>query len=211
MNSTVHRVALVDDEQNVHLAVAHMLAAANADWKLETHLDGASALQKLPGDLPDAVLMDIRMPGLSGIECTRWLKALLPQLPVTMHTASEDHETILASLMAGASGYLVKPQSAADLVNALNSVARGGNALCEQAQTAVLACLKRADAMGLAGNLTARERQIMTCLAQNLVDKEIAERLNISNHTVHVHLRRIYRKLGVSGWKAAVRKFLGMT
>jgi DNA-binding NarL/FixJ family response regulator len=201
------RVTLVDDDENIHLALRNTLAAHTETWNLETCLDGAQALDAIPSNPPDVVLMDIRMPGSCGIECVRRLARILPDLPILMHSARADQRAILESLAAGARGYVIKPVSAAQLLNALEKVVGGGCGLCDEAQAALLGWYQRAHSAS-SSLLSKKERQVMLHLAQGLPDKGIADELNISHHTVHVHLRAIYRKLEVRGRRDAVRKFL---
>ena len=103
------RVALVDDDLGVHDAMHRAFATAAPRWTLECHLSGTHALDRFQQAPPDAVLMGITMPDMTGIECTQIVKARLPRLPVIMHTVRADPQSFLRSILAGASGYLVKP------------------------------------------------------------------------------------------------------
>jgi len=205
------RISLVDDDISMYRAAQAIVKNHSKDWILEYYPDSSQALQKLPYAPSNVVFVDIQMPGCSGIDCVRKLKCLLPDLPVVMFTACPDRESILLSLMAGACGYLIKPVSSDQLVGAIEKVAQGRSALCEEAQTAMLTLLHGAFEMALSNSKMAmRERQIMACLAQNLADKEISERLHIAPNTVHVYLVQIFKKLRVHNRSEAIQKFFNV-
>ncbi|MEK7675368.1 MAG: response regulator transcription factor, partial [Verrucomicrobiota bacterium] len=203
-------MAVVDDEVSVHAALRNGLQSLVPEWTMESHLKPLEAIQKICSHPPEAVLMDLLMPQLSGIDCTRRIKTLLPHLPVIMLTARTDDEGILLSLMAGASGYLIKPASAEDVVHAVTEVVHGGTFLCQQAQRTIVACFGGcASLQALQGLLSRREQEILACLFRGLFDKEIGDELHISTGTVHSHLVRLFRKLGVHSRKEALQRFLG--
>lgn len=200
------RLALVDDDKSVFGAVNAM--AKNENWKVDYYPDADSALEQIPANRPDLVLMDVRMPGMSGIDCTQKLKCLIPALPIVILTTCSDFESILLSLMAGAVGYFVKPVSLEQFKDAVGRVIRGGTALCAEAQQAMLACFHRGFMTSSTCRFSSRERQVMACLLQQLSDKEIAVRLNMETNTVHVHTMHIFRKLGAHNREEAAQKFL---
>lgn len=198
-------IALVDDDEGVCAAVTEM--AKSEHWTLDYYSDGYQAVQRIPSTHPDIVLMDIRMPGLSGIECTQKLKCHAPVLSIIMLTAYSDFESIILSLMAGAVGYLLKPVPLEQFMSAITHVRHGGTALCEEAQTALLTCVRRAFSVDTRSVYSQRELQIMACLIQNLCDKEIGEQLNIAPNTVHVHLVHLFKLLHAHNRNEAVQKF----
>ncbi len=181
-----------------------------ADWTLESHLDGLQAIASINQIPPRAVLMDITMPEISGIECTRKIKALWPDLPVVMFTARTDTESFIASMVAGASGYLVKPVPSSDIIIAIKKAMEGLPALCVQAEETILQWLRKLGEKVFSWGLTAREQQIILQVCSNRCDKDIARLLKISPATVHGHLHSIYKKLGVKGRIEARRKFIGL-
>ena len=133
------RVAVVDDEESVHAALLSALQSLAPEWTLESHLNPVEAIQKICSHPTEAVLMDLWMPELSGIECTRRIKVLLPHVPIVMLTACSEKNAILLSLMVGASGYLIKPAAPQDVVNAVTEAVNGGTFLCGQAQRTIAA------------------------------------------------------------------------
>lgn len=199
------RIALVDDDEGIYIAFREI--AKNENWLLEYYSDGHQAIEHIPFSRPNVVLMDIAMPGFSGIDCTQKLKCCVPDLPVVMLTAWSNFENILFSLMAGASGYMLKPFSLEQLKKVVFDVGRGNPALCVEAQKAMLTCFRRVSAAASTVTLSKRELEVMVCLIQNLSDKEISERLKIAPNTVHVYLVRLFRLLGVHNRKEAIRQF----
>ena len=173
--------------------------------------DGESALAQLPALRPDVVLMDIRLPGLSGIECVRRLKAVLPGVQIVMLTVFEDEERVFDALAAGATGYLVKRTPPAEILAAIAEVRRGGSPMSSAIARKVVQAFQhsRRSAPGGALELSPREQEILTLLARGLRYKEVADQLGIALDTVRSHIRRIYEKLHVTSRTEAVVKFLG--
>ena len=152
---------------------------------------------------------DINLPGMNGVECVRRLKPLAPQTLVIMLTAYEDTENIFNSLAAGASGYLLKRTTSAELLTALRDVQQGGSPMTAHIARKVVQSFQRAGSSAQATeNLSQREQEVLDCLSQGLIYKEIAEKLGISYETVHTYIRRIYEKLQVRTRTEAVAKFL---
>ena len=202
------RVALVDSDVSVHAAIKELVK--DEKWALEYYPNGRQALRQIPFTQPDIVLMDVLMPGLSGMDCLHKLKCHKPDLSVVMLTACTDYDSIIFSLMAGATGYLLKPFSGQQLKETILRIIRGGTVLCEEAQNAMICCLNRAFLSASTKSLSKREMQILACLIQNMPDKEISEHLNISHHTVHVYLGRIFRCLNAHSRDEAVKKFFNL-
>ncbi len=171
--------------------------------------DAETALEGLPGDKPEVVLMDINLPGMNGVECVRRLKRIAPATLIVMLTVYEDTENIFAALAAGATGYLLKRTTSAELIEAIREVHRGGSPMTTHIARKVTQSFQKT---GLspqpAENLSTREQEVLDCLSQGFLYKEIAEKLGISYETVHTYIRRIYEKLQVRTRTEAVAKFL---
>jgi len=187
-----------------------------ADWIRRTpgfrctgvHGSGESALATLPAEKPTVVLMDINLPGMSGIECVRQLKPLLPATQFVMLTVYEDADHIYNALTAGASGYLLKRTPRAELLAALKDVHAGGSPMSSNIARKVVQSFQRAGAQVREGeDLSPREREVLELLARGYLYKEIAESLQISVPTVNTYIRRIYEKLHVRSRSQAVAKF----
>ena len=203
------RVAIVEDDHDIreHLAV---LIARAAGFKLTGQYASAEeALEQIPRHLPEVVLMDIQLPGLSGIECVRALKQAQPGVQVLMLTIYEDSEQIFQSLQAGASGYLLKRTPSAQLLESIRDVQAGGSPMNSHiARKVVQFFNQRRNAAPELQALSAREQEVLELLAQGQLYKEIASRLGVAMDTVRKHLQSIYQKLHVHSRTEAVVKYL---
>ena len=169
---------------------------------------GEEALLKIPVLQPGVVLMDIGLPGISGIETTARLKLAMPDLLVIMMTVYHDHDQIFESLKAGACGYLLKRSSPAAVRSAIADVSEGGAPMTAEIARRVVGMFHHpAASTGDEASLSKRETEILEWLAQGLANKEIADRLGLSIETVRVHLKRIYSKLHVHSRTQAAAKF----
>jgi DNA-binding NarL/FixJ family response regulator len=164
----------------------------------------------------DLVLMDLEMPGMNGVECTRRIKALLPDVAVVVLTVFEDRDTIVEAISAGADGYLLKRTPANQLVQQLRDVMAGGSPLSAGVARTVLELVRqlnrprpsRAVQGARAVDLTPREAEVLGCLVQGMSYKATAAALGISIDTVRTHIRAVYGKLQVRNVADAVRRAL---
>jgi DNA-binding NarL/FixJ family response regulator len=167
------------------------------------------ALQGIPKDQPDVVLMDINLPGMSGVECMRQLRADLPEVRGLMLTVYEESEKIFNSLLAGASGYLLKRTSTAELLEAIQQVIDGGSPMSSSIARKVVAYFNE---MGAAKSDTAtlspRELQVLELLAKGMAYKNIADELSLSIETIRMNVKHIYAKLHVHSRGEAAAKYL---
>ncbi|MFQ5543116.1 MAG: response regulator [Nitrospiria bacterium] len=179
------------------------------------YTSGEEALEKIPAlPLPDVVLMDVGLPGISGIEATRRLKEKCPQLEIMIQTIFEDSETIFQAIKGGASGYILKASTREEIHKALKDVAAGGSYLSAQVARKVVSAFRGEKTTASKPNsallgLTDRERDILNELIRGKAYKKIGEKLNISVHTVNNHIRKIYEKLQVNSRGEAVAKIRG--
>ena len=203
------KVSIVEDNPALRELLLHSLKASPALECLGACMDGESALVAIPKDKPDVVLMNIKLPGMSGIECTRSLRRLLPRLNIVMLTEHANTDLIFEALKAGANGYLLRNQTTPKQITAaLKEVMAGGSPMTPEVARKVVGHFQQIeDAAGL-DKLTVRERQVLDCLAEGWLYKEIAHRLGISLDTARKHLRSIYRKLQVSSRTEAVVRYL---
>ncbi len=202
-------VSIVEDSDRFRTTMARVLDRAEGFKCLSHYPNAEEALKRLPQDKPDVVLMDINLPGMNGVECVRQLKQLLPTVQVMMLTVYEDTENIFNALAAGATGYMLKRTPQAQLLEAVKEVHRGGSPMTTHiARKVVLSFQKAAATASPTENLSPREQEVLDCLAQGFLYKEIAEKLGISYETVHTYIRRIYEKLQVRTRTEAVAKFL---
>ena len=202
-------VSIVEDNEQLRGTLARVIGRAAGFKCLSQYADAEAALAGLPKEPPDVVLMDINLPGMSGVECVRRLKQLTPQIHIVMLTAYEDTENIFNSLAAGASGYLLKRTKSAELLEAIQDVVKGGSPMTAHIARKVVQSFQKSGASAKATeNLSPREQEVLDCLAQGFLYKEIAEKLGISYETVHTYIRRIYEKLQVRTRTEAVAMFL---
>lgn len=210
------QVALVEDDAGVRANLAKMIDGTPGFRCVAAYADGTAALAGIPSNRPDVVLMDINLPGMLGPECVRRLKALVPGLPVLMLTVYDDSEQVFKSLMAGATGYLLKRTPKEKLLEAIREVNSGGAPMSRQIARRVVQFFQEIDHLPAGApraqemaTLTEREEQVLASLAKGHLYKEIAGLLNISFETVRTHVRSIYEKLHVHSRTEAVLKYLG--
>jgi DNA-binding NarL/FixJ family response regulator len=202
-------VSLVEDNDQLRGTLARVISRAEGFQCLSQYGNAEAALEALPKEKPNVVLMDINLPGMNGVECVRQLKQLAPATQVIMLTAYEDTENIFNSLAAGASGYLLKRTSSAELIEAIRDVQKGGSPMTTHIARKVVQSFQKASASTQpTETLSQREQEVLDCLSHGLMYKEIAEKLGISYETVHTYIRRIYEKLQVRTRTEAVAKFL---
>jgi RNA polymerase sigma factor (sigma-70 family) len=203
------KVSIVEDNDQLRNTLARVLNRAEGFECVSSHASAEAALDELPEKKPDVVLMDINLPGINGVECARKLKQSAPQIQIMMLTVYEDTENIFNALAAGASGYLLKRTATAELLESIREVHRGGSPMTAHiARKVVQSFQKSAASTEATEELSPREREVLDCLSQGFLYKEIAEKLGISYETVHTYVRRIYEKLQVRTRTEAVAKFL---
>ena len=203
-------VSIVEDNEQLRTTLARVIGRADGFECLGQHPTAEAALEALPKERPNVVLMDINLPGINGVECVRQLKQLLPDTQVMMLTAYEDTENIFNSLAAGASGYMLKRTKSAELLDAIRDVMKGGSPMSAHIARKVVQSFQRPASAGPnpTEDLSPREKEVLDLLSQGLIYKEIADKLSISYETVHTYVRRIYEKLQVRTRTEAVAKFL---
>jgi DNA-binding NarL/FixJ family response regulator len=211
-------ISIVEDNDKLRGTLAKVIGRAEGFRFVSDYATAEEALAGLPKVKPEVVLMDINLPGMNGVECVRKLKALLPQTQVMMLTVYEDTENIFNALAAGANGYMLKRTPTKELIEAIREVHRGGSPMTTHIARLVVQSFQKPVAApvqpaGGAGGgdlaeLSEREQQVLDLLAQGLIYKEIADKLNIGYETVHTYIRRIYEKLQVRTRTEAVAKFL---
>jgi DNA-binding NarL/FixJ family response regulator len=201
-------VSIVEDDAPSRGIMQEWIRSAPGFRCVGAHRSVEAALEGLPGEKPAVVLMDINLPGLSGIEGVRRLKPQLPETQFVMLTVYEDSDHIFNALMAGASGYLLKQTPRGELFAALRDVYAGGSPMTSNiARKVVIAFQRMGTQKSEADELSPREREVLELLARGYLYKEIAESLHLSVPTVNTYIRRIYEKLHVRSRAQAVAKF----
>jgi DNA-binding NarL/FixJ family response regulator len=201
-------IAIVEDNAGLASGLRRIVERALDCQCVGVWRSGEEALVKVPAFQPDVVLMDIHMPGMSGIETTARLKAEMPDLLVIMVTVYTDHDKIFDALKAGACGYLLKCSTPEEVRQAIVDVRRGGAPMSpEIARRVVEAFHRPLPKEEETQKLSRRETELLEHLAEGLANKEIADRMALSVETVRDYLKRIYDKLHVRSRTEAALKY----
>lgn len=205
------RIAIFDDNRNIRESIG-MLLNTEPEFELVgsfSHvLDCARDIKECK---PDVVLMDIEMPGMTGIEAVKAIKKEFPQVQVLMQTVFEDDDRVFDSICAGASGYILKNHLNTRLVDAIKELQFGGSPMSPSVARKVLTKMQQVSQHIRPEetpdyNLTPREKEVLSCIVEGLSYKMIADRLSISYETVRSHVKKIYEKLHVASLTEAVSK-----
>jgi DNA-binding NarL/FixJ family response regulator len=203
------RISIVDDNDQIREGLSVLINGSTGFQCVATYATAENALKYLPAQKPDVVLMDIQLPGMSGIECVRELKRLLPDLQIMMLTVYEDDDNVFKSIVAGASGYVLKKTPPSELMDAVSDLHNGGSPMSDRiARKVVQAFQQMGKSSRETENLTQRESEVLSYVAKGFQDKEIAEKFFLSSETVRTHLRNIYKKLHVRSRTEATLKYL---
>ncbi len=200
-------LAIVEDNRDIREGLVYLIKTSEGFNCTASFSNAEDALKELPESNIDVVLMDINLPGKSGIECVSELKRLRKDIQIIMLTIFEDEDNIFKSLQAGASGYILKKTSAALLLEAIKDVVNGGSPMSSQIARKVVAAFQKSPEEIIPDeNLSGRESEILSYLSKGYRYKEIAEKLFISIETVRTHIRNIYEKLQVHSRTEALLK-----
>lgn len=195
------RLMIVDDHEVVRLGMRAAFELENDITVVGEASNGAEALAKVPVLAPEVILMDVRMEKLNGIEACREIKSLNPAVKILMITSYSNDEAISASILAGASGYLLKNISRAELLKSIRLVASGQTLLDPQTTTRTLSrlnSLSQGSSAAPGDELTEREREVLALIARGYTNKQIAEALFVSEKTARNHVSHILEKLGLA-------------
>jgi len=210
MTDTI-RITLIEDNRD-YRDIISLILGAESDIELLSQFGTAEAalreLKAIPaGTTPDLILLDLRLPGMGGLEALPHFREALPKTPIIVLTQSDHEVDVLAAISLGAAGYLLKSSTLEKLTEGVRTVMSSGAALDANIAGFILKKLQSQLApQEINTVLTPREFEILTLLSNGLVKKEIADQLNISFATVDTHIRHIYEKLDVQNAHSAVRK-----
>ncbi|HTB84163.1 MAG TPA: response regulator transcription factor [Candidatus Sulfotelmatobacter sp.] len=202
------KVAIVEDSRSTRESL-EAVVNLSPDYRCICACASAEeALRELPLHEPEIVLMDIHLPGMTGVKCVSLLKNLLPQVRVIMITMYRDPDLIFGALRAGACGYLLKRSSPDQVLNAIREAQEGGAPMTGEIARQVIAHFQSQTSVAdEVEKLTSREREVLEFLAKGYSNKEIATRLSVSVPAIRWHLTHIYQKLHVQSRTQAVSKF----
>ena len=203
----IKNVIIVEDDRGLREQIMEILATATDIKCLGAFTSAESALPQILEKKPDVVLMDIKLPGMSGIQCVAEIKKVLPAMQVIMVTIYEDSERIFRALKSGANGYLVKSSPPEQLLAAIRDVSTGGAPMSSHIASKVV---RHFHLVGISPkeseNLSPREREVLDLLAEGFIYKEIGDRLKISPETVRTYVKNICQKMHVRSRLEAVAR-----
>ena len=192
-------VGIVEDNRELRASLERMVNAAAGYRCICVCSTAEDALREMPAAKPEVVLMDIHLPNRSGVECTRRLRDLCPAMQVLILTVYDDNDNILNALKAGASGYLLKRSSAAEILNAIAEVKDGGAPMSTQIARKVVASLREPpkDPSARDESLSERELEVLGYMSKGYSEKEIADKMYVSINTIKTHRKHVYHKLHI--------------
>jgi DNA-binding NarL/FixJ family response regulator len=200
-------VIIVEDDRGLREQLVQILETAQDIKCLGAFRSGEDALPQILEKKPDVVLMDIKLPGMSGIQCVAEVKKLMPEMQIIMVTVYEDTERIFRALKAGANGYLVKSSPPEQLLESIRDVHKGGAPMSSHIARKVVTHFHLiGPSVEETENLSPREREVLDLLGQGFIYKEIADKLNIGSETVRTHVKNICQKMHVRCRIEAVAK-----
>lgn len=199
-HQTIH-IAIVEDDNEIRQTLSLIIDGSQGFSCKYAFQDGESAMASIENLPIDIVLMDIDLPGKSGIEVTKYLKQKCPQLDIIMLTVQSDDDSIFESLCVGASGYLLKDTNPADLLVHIKEVFNGGSPMSSQVARRIINSFRIID-----NPLSNRETEVLKMLSKGMNYKEVANELFLSPHTVKTHIKNIYSKLHVNNRAEAIYK-----
>jgi DNA-binding NarL/FixJ family response regulator len=214
MKATVPRkmpitICIVEDDAGLRESIAGFISGATGFTCLGAFASGEEALKAIPGLQPAVVLMDINLPGISGIQCVKKLKEKVPGLQAMMLTVYENADRIFEALAAGACGYMLKNTPPEKLLEAIEDMQSGGSPMSSHiARKVVQAFQPHTRATPLIEHLAPREQEVLNLLSKGCAYKQIAAEMNLSMGTIRTYIRRIYEKLHVNCRTDAVVKYL---
>jgi len=206
------RIAIFDDNKNIRNSIPLLLSTEPSFEVVGSFRDAGRCVEEILAIRPDVILMDIEMPGVNGIEAIGLLKKKVPYVEILIQTVFEDDDRIYDSILAGASGYILKSQINNCLVDAVKDLQSGGSPMSPSIARRVLNLMQQngrprfKQKSTAEYNLTPREKEVLTCLVNGLSYKMIASDLNITYETVRSHMKNIYEKLHVASLTEVVAK-----
>ncbi|MBW8687022.1 response regulator [Chitinophaga rhizophila] len=203
------RVAIFDNNKRFRNSITKILRTAPSIEVTGVYSDTSNCVNDVLASAPDIVLIDIDMPETSGIEAIRLLKKEVPHVQILIQTVFEDDDRVFDSICAGASGYILKDHLSTRLISAIQELQTGGSPMSPSIARRVLNLLQRSVMLKPERNidnynLTAREKEVLTCIVNGMSYKMVSSELNISYETVRSHVKKIYEKLHVASLTEAV-------
>ena len=204
------KVLIIEDNDLFRKSLANVINKSSKMKCVGSYISAEDALKDIEQKelKPEVVLMDIGLPGITGVECISYIKDLCPVTKIIMLTIHDDDDNIFKAVCSGASGYLLKDMQPDKIFESIEEVLNGGAPMNSNIAKKVLDLFKNMTAPVASYDLTSREQEILKLLVDGLSKKQIAEKIFLSYHTVDVHIRHIYEKLEVHTCSGAVAKAL---
>ncbi len=202
-------VWVIEDNETLRRTVARVLSKQkdiNCSHQFDRCEDAFTVL--LEGERPQVILLDLGLPGMNGVEGIKRIKASLPEIEILVFSVFDDNDRVFNAICAGASGYLLKTSSMTEIPEAIREVVAGGAPMNARIARRVLEMFSKVAPSNKDYGLTVRETEVLDQMVEGLTKKEIADRLDLSFHTVDKHIRGIYSKLHVNTMTGAVAKAL---
>lgn len=210
MNRERIRVSIVEDDSVIRETLRSLFTFEEGMEVFTVHSTAEDALMRLVDNCPDVVIMDINLPGASGIDCVRQMSQRCERSQYLMYTVHDDDHRVFEALKAGANGYMLKSSTPDQILDGVRELHAGGSPMSAHVARRVVAHLRPATGGAPPGaNLTGREQQVLSLLAEGLLYKEIGDELGISVGTIKQHIHRIYDKLHVQNRTEAVNRYFG--
>jgi DNA-binding NarL/FixJ family response regulator len=203
-------ISIVEDLEAIRLGVIQAIGESEDLLCISAYEKAEDAVEDLAVLKPDITLMDINLPGMSGIECMKKVKPLCPEMQFMMFTIYDNSEQVFEALAAGATGYLLKKTPHAQLLDALRELHQGGSPMSTHIARKVVSAFRKPGPEERQNSpLSPREQEVLKLLSRGYLYKEIGDRLGISTGTVRQHIHKIYEKLHVQNRTEALNKYYG--
>lgn len=210
MSSTGIRVSIVEDDGIIRETLRSLFSFEEGLSLFTVHSTAEDALLRLNDACPDVMIMDINLPGASGIDCVRQMSQRCTGTQFLMYTVHDDDHRVFEALKAGANGYILKSSTPDQIIDAVKELHAGGSPMSAHVARRVVAHLRPQAGRQLAdAHLTEREQQVLALLAEGLLYKEISDKLGITVGTIKQHIHRMYEKLHVQNRTEAVNRYFG--
>ncbi|MCU0319969.1 MAG: response regulator transcription factor [Flavobacteriales bacterium] len=211
MSTAPLRISIVEDDNTIRETLRSLFIFEEDMEPFSVHSNAEDALMRLGEHCPDVVIMDINLPGASGIDCVRQLSQRCTGTQFLMYTVHDDDHRVFEALKAGANGYILKSSTPDQILDAVRELSAGGSPMSAHVARRLVQQFRPVSTGGTLsdGDLSEREHQVLAQLAQGLLYKEIADKLGISVGTVKQHIHRIYEKLHVQNRTEAVNRYFG--
>ncbi|MBP7513398.1 MAG: response regulator transcription factor [Flavobacteriales bacterium] len=211
MSTAPIRVSIVEDDTTIRETLRSLFIFEEGMEPFTVHSTAEDALLRLGETCPDVIIMDINLPGASGIDCVRQMSQRCTSTQYLMYTVHDDDHRVFEALKAGANGYILKSSTPDEILAAVRELHSGGSPMSAHVARRVVAHLRPT---GSASNITSsglseREQQVLALLAEGLLYKEIGDRLGITTGTIKQHIHRMYDKLHVQNRTEAVNRYFG--